>query len=269
MTLRYNRRDPATQWRTNPVATFLLNPLDQVAHSRGERLREKLKLDELPDDLCIVLGGDGFMLQSIGKMGPGYTYLGLNCGRIGFLLNDEDDDDRFVQALETRQWQTMRFPRLSLQAETPNRESFSETALNDVYLERSSGQSAHLRIALNGVEVVERLVCDGVIVSTALGSTAYSYSAGGAATDPRVPCLHITPICPHTPKLQPITLPLEAVVEMWCIDGHRRPVRAVADGRDCPEIHRATITNANSDIALAFLEGHDFTATLVRKILRA
>ena len=251
------------------MATFLVNPLDEVARSRGERLLKCLNLENLPNALCIVLGGDGFMLEAIGRHGPDRTYLGLNCGRIGFLLNDEEEDQRFVEALEAHRWQTVRFPRLALRAQAADGDDFSETALNDVYLERSSGQSAHLRIALNGVPVVERLVCDGVIVSTALGSTAYSYSAGGAATDPRVPCLHITPICPHTPKLQPITLPLDSTVEVWCLDAHRRPVRAVADGRDGPEIHSATITNATSDVSLAFLEGHDFTATLVRKILQA
>jgi NAD+ kinase len=249
------------------VATFFANPLDEVARTRGERVEPRLELQRLPEDLVIVLGGDGYMLETIGRLGPSKTYLGLNCGRIGFLLNDEEDDERFIQAVHNRAWLSTSFPRLALQTEAPDGSLATELALNDVYLERSTGQSAHIRIALNGVQVVERLVCDGVIIATALGSTAYSYSAGGAATDPRVRCLHVTPICPHTPKLQPITLPLDSRVELWCLDSHRRPVRASADGRDCLEAIKATITDADSDVTLAFIEGHDFTAALIRKIL--
>jgi NAD+ kinase len=117
--------------------------------------------------------------------------------------------------------------------------------------------------------VVERLICDGLLVSTALGSTAYSYSAGGVPCHPQVPALLVTPIAPHVPRLTPMMLPLDAVVELSAVDTHRRPVRAVADGVDLGEVVRMQVKNSEDNVQLAFLTGHDFTRTLVRKVLRA
>ena len=141
-------------------------------------------------------------------------------------------------------------------------------AVNDVYLERMSGQTAHLRIEIDGVHVVERLVCDGIIASTALGSTAYHFSASGHACHPGVRAIHLTPICPHSPRLTPLTLPAEAKIAIEVLGSDKRPVRAVADGVGHPNISRIEIERADVDVRLAFLDGHNFTTTLVEKILR-
>jgi len=131
-----------------------------------------------------------------------------------------------------------------------------------------SGQTAHLQIEIDGVRVVDNLVCDGIIASTALGSTAYHFSASGHACHPGVRAIHLTPICTHSPRLAPITLPAEAKIAIECIAFDKRPVRAVADGVEHPSVQRIEIERADVDVRLAFLDGHNFTATLVEKILR-
>lgn len=230
-----------------------------------------LDLDRLDTRLHLVVGGDGFMLRTIRQRGPDGVFLGLNAGHLGFLLNDVRRPAAVVAALHTHRWTAHAFPRLALQA-TPDTQAhaadITARAVNDLYVERATGQTAHLRLLIDGEVVVERLICDGILVSTALGSTAYSYSAGGVPSHPLVRALQVTPISPHQPRLAPMMLPVGAVVEVEAVDVHRRPVRAVADGVDLGHIVRMRVENAEDDVQLAFLEGHSFTRALVDKVLR-
>ena len=83
-----------------------------------------------------------------------------------------------------------------------------------------------------------------------------------------VRAIHVTPIAPHVPRLSPFIVPWTANIEVEALDSDRRPVRAVCDGEDHGTVHRMRIDRANDDITLAFLEGHQFTRTLIRKILK-
>ncbi len=229
--------------------------------------------DDLPDDLCAVLGGDGTMLRAIDRHGPDVRYLGVNCGRLGFLMNDVDGSPeevaaRIVGAIRSGGVSTHAFPRLSMEAYDTDGVRHDGHALNDVYVERMLGQTCHLRVVVDGVEVVRHMVCDGLIVATALGSTAYTFSAGGPAAHPRLRAMALTAICPHTPRLHPLVLPLESVVEVEVADPARRPARAVADGQPVPHVRRVVIRGDTSEVGLCFLAGHDFTATMIRKVLR-
>jgi len=240
-----------------------------VATALSERIQARIDFEALPTELCVVIGGDGFMLETIRDVGAGHVFLGLNAGRVGFLLNDAEDFESTIEAIEGHRWQVHTFPRLAMRATHTNDNSVSEAmAVNDVYLERMSGQTAHLQIEINNVPVVERLVCDGIIASTALGSTAYHFSASGHACHPGVRAIHLTPICPHSPRLAPITLPADANIAIDVISPEKRPVRAVSDGVGHPNVSRIEVQRADVDVRLAFLDGHDFTATLVDKILQ-
>lgn len=235
------------------------------------RLEERLPLDLLPPELCLAIGGDGWMLRCIRENGPGYVYLGLNAGHLGFLLNDVRDEaelDRAARALREGRWRAWAFPRLALTAHPVEGAPRAAEAVNDVYVERSSGSTARLRLRIDGVQVVDQMVCDGLIIATGLGSTAYSFSAGGVPCHPLVRALHVTPICPHTPRLSPFSLPESTTIELEVLDHARRPARVVADGVDHGPVERLRVCRAEPDVRLAFLDGHDFTATLVRKILR-
>ena len=231
------------------------------------------RADDLPGDLCAVLGGDGTMLRAIDRHGPGLRYLGVNCGRLGFLMNDvEGPADavaaHIVDAVRAGAVHTHAFPRLSMEAHDTDGVRHDGHALNDVYVERMLGQTCHLRVVVDGVEVVRHMVCDGIIAATALGSTAYTFSAGGPAAHPRLRAMALTAICPHTPRLHPLVLPLESVVEVEVADPARRPARAVADGKPVPNVQRVVIRGDARAVGLCFLAGHDFTATMIRKVLR-
>jgi NAD+ kinase len=109
---------------------------------------------------------------------------------------------------------------------------------------------------------------NGIIAATALGSTAYSFSAGASPCHPALRALQVTPICPHRPRLSPLTLPWGAVLDIDVLDPDRRPVRTVADGEDQGRVRSLRVGPDGRTVKLAFLEGHDFTRTLIAKVLK-
>lgn len=229
---------------------------------------------DLPDDLCLVLGGDGTMLRAIRQGGGALRYLGVNCGFLGFLMNDLPEDPGEAAAEVRRivaegDWFTRDFPRLRMVGERVGGGAMDELAVNDVYVERVSGQTCHLRVVVDGVEAVSRLVCDGLIAATPLGSTAYSFSAGGPAAHPLLQGITLTAICPHVPRLAPLVLPDSAVIEIEVLEPERRPARAAVDGAQHAPVAAVRVQASGDRVALGFRRGHDFTATLIRKVLRA
>lgn len=227
----------------------------------------------VPPELCLVLGGDGTMLHAIqAHSGTPLTWLGLNFGHLGFLMNDvpAGNGADWVRAhLAAGAWQAHPFPRLAMRAETVGG-TRSGRAVNDVYVERQSGTACHLRVWIDGHLLADRLVADGLIAATPLGSTAYSFSAGGSASHPLVRSVHLTAICPHHPQLSPMVLPATARIRVEVLEPERRPARVVVDGVEAGDVRTVEIAadDANHDVRLAFFDGHDFTGTLLRKVLR-
>ncbi len=241
---------------------------------RAKALHERLcpvGQAEAPET-CVVLGGDGSMLHAVHRLPDAELFVGVNCGFLGFLMNDlpEDPDEAVGVLLAALRSGLMErsFPCLEFDAELLDGSRAEGWALNDLYIERQTGQTCHLRVLVDEVEVVSRMVCDGVIVATPLGSTAYSFSAGGAAAHPLVEAIQLTAICPHAPRLAPLMLPLDAVVVVEVREPARRPARIVADGLQFPPVTSVRIGRSARRARLGFLPGHDFTATMIRKILR-
>lgn len=243
-----------------------VDPRNHTASTLAERLQADL--GDWDGDIDLVLGGDGFMLQTLAQLDPERTVLGLNAGRIGFLMNDTEDWAAVLDKLRRRAWTVYTFPTLQAEVALTDGSQSIIRAVNDVAIERSTGQTAHLALDVDGRRVVDRLVADGLVVSTALGSTAYTFSAGGSAAHPTLPLLAVTAVCPHHPRLAPFLLPEDADVTVAVHDSHRRPVRVVADGQATDEVLRVHVATGPERVRLAWLEGHDHTARIVAKILR-
>lgn len=238
---------------------------------RAGALREALApyLVDLPDDLCVAIGGDGFLLHAVHTHGLDLAYLGLNAGTLGFLLNDVPDPDLAGQLIAAGRYARRRFPVLEGLATTRDGRVHALTAVNDIYLERASGQTARLELSFDGHLAVEALVSDGIIFSTAVGSTGYAFSAGATASHPTLPTLTVTPICPHLPRLPPITLPRGSRAAARVLRPEKRPVRAVADGRQLEDVVHLEAALGDDRLSLVYLEGHDFTARMIDKLMRA
>lgn len=238
-----------------------------VAIRHAARLREALAGRPV-EGVTVVIGGDGFLLHTIAEQGLDQPFLGLNAGRVGFLLNDITDWNAVADDIAEQRWRAWSFP--LLRAECTDLDGVVQVAhaVNDIYLERASGQTARLGLTVDGALVVDTLVSDGIIVSTALGSTAYNFSAGGPACHPTLRVLTVTPICPHLPRLSPFALPESSRIQVEVQYGEHRPVRAVADGRPVSDsLARVVIGVGPKELQLAYLPGHDFTARMVAKIL--
>lgn len=221
------------------------------------------------DDLVIVLGGDGFLLHTVASYGfTEHTFLGLNAGHLGFLHNDVDDWDHIAEEIVERTWRTYSFPLLQARAFLEDGTEAQARAVNDVYLERATGQTARLKLTIDGHRAVDMLMADGIVFSTALGSTAYTFSAGGPACHPELRVMSVTPICPHRPRLPAFALPSSARVRVDVLNSDRRPVRAVADGRTIAQVRAVELAFADTEVKLGFLKNHDFTTVMIKKILK-
>ena len=235
-----------------------------------------LPIEEITPDLCLVLGGDGTMLAAIHERGRDRRYLGINCGNLGFLMNDAAGEPAEVARevlarVVDAQLQERAFLCLRVRWEPPEGAEIpvdpSDFAINDVCLTRASGQTCHLRVEVDGVEVVSRLICDGLIAATPLGSTAYSFSAGGPAAHPSLEALHLTAICPHLPRLPPMVLPPRTRITVEARYPDHRPAHLSVDGVDRGPARWMEVSVDPARLRLCHLPGHDLTATLVRKIV--
>lgn len=250
----------------NGVTVIHVDQRNPTARAYAERLAEHLP--DPPDDVELVIGGDGFLLHTAAEHDFAGTWLGLNAGHVGFLLNDVGVWEATADALRRRAWTTFGFPLLEATARLRSGDTVTLRALNDVVLERSTGQTAHLVLEVDGRTVVDPLVADGLLFATALGSTAYTFSAGGPACHPTLDVLAVTAICPHRPRLSPLILPPTTRAEVTVNAPERRPVRCAADGRHVDDVTHLSLAVASQRVRIAWLEGADLTTRMFTKIVR-
>ena len=179
-------------------------------------------------DVIVALGGDGMMLQGLHAwLGTGKPIFGMNRGSVGFLMN-EYEPDGLMERLAAATTEIIR--PLLMSVTTEDGQSHSARAINEVSLLRQSYQAAKLRIAVDGKIRMEELICDGVILSTPAGSTAYNLSAHGPILPIDADLLALTPISPFRPRRwRGALLPNSVHVSIAVLEPQKRPVNAVAD----------------------------------------
>ena len=202
-------------------------------------------------DIIVALGGDGFMLQTLHRHGAlGKPVFGMKLGTVGFLMNHYRSDD-LLERLERAEPAVLR--PLAMEAQTEAGNSTTSLAFNEVSLLRQTKQAAHVRVLLNGVTKIEELVCDGVLVSTTAGSTAYNLSAHGPILPLGSQLLALTPISPFRPRRwRGAILPAITEVKFEILDPYKRPVSATADSHEVRDV-----------VEVAIRESTDRTVTLL------
>ncbi len=186
-------------------------------------------------DVVVALGGDGFMLQTLHEVQPtGLAVYGMNCGTIGFLMNTYGAD-----GLDTRlavAEQAVIHP-LAMRADTTDGGVVEALAINEVSLLRAGPQAAKLRISVDGKVRMAELVCDGALVATPAGSTAYNYSAHGPILPIGADVLTLTAMAAFRPRRwRGALLAASAVVRFDVLEPEKRPVRADSDSRSVPGV---------------------------------
>ncbi|MBB4053762.1 NAD+ kinase [Devosia subaequoris] len=216
------------------------------ALAAAERMRKRYgKFDLDRSDVLVALGGDGLMLQTLHRaMKLGVPVYGMNFGSVGFMMNPFSEDalvDRIAAAQRTRIYP------LAMEAVDVSGRRQTALALNEVSLFRSTYQAAKLQISVDGAVRMEELVCDGAILSTPAGSTAYNLSAHGPILPIDAPLLALTPISPFRPRRwRGAILSNNAVVKFMTREAAKRPVSAVADNREFQNVAEVTVREDRS-----------------------
>ena len=218
------------------------------AQEAAEKLRNAYDWVDLREaDIVIALGGDGFMLQTLhGMLGRKriVPVFGMNLGTVGFLMNEWRMDALDARIEKAKSFQVCP---LRMDAETIDGEHVSSPAINEVSLLRETRQTAKLEVEVNGRIVLDELVCDGVLVATPAGSTAYNFSAQGPILPLDSPMLALTPISPFRPRRwRGAILPDTATVTFRVLDPVKRPVSAVADQQEVRDVAIVRVTTDRS-----------------------
>ncbi|MER3546460.1 MAG: NAD kinase [Rhodanobacteraceae bacterium] len=179
-------------------------------------------------ELIVALGGDGFMLRTLHEqLARGLPVYGMKLGRVGFLMN-QFEADSLIERL-TAAHPAVLHP-LEMRVLCSDGSETAALAFNEVSLLRQTNQAAHVEVALNGAVKLENLICDGVLVATPAGSTAYNLSAYGPILPLDANVLALTPISPFRPRRwRGALLPSSTEVRLRTLEPEHRPLSATAD----------------------------------------
>jgi NAD+ kinase len=216
-------------------------------------------------DVICVLGGDGFMLQTLHRYGAlGLPVFGMKLGTVGFLMNQHRPES-LVERLHAAEAAVLR--PLEMVAVTESGATVTSLAYNEVSLLRQTRQAAHLRVHLNGQVRLEELVCDGALVATPAGSTAYNYSAHGPILPLGSQVIALTPIAAFRPRRwRGALLRSDTEVRLEVLDGYKRPVSATADSHEVRDVAEVTVRESRDrTVTLLFDREHNLEERILNE----
>jgi NAD+ kinase len=214
-------------------------------------------------DIVVALGGDGFMLQALHRLHRrGVPIFGMNCGSVGFLMNDfalEDLEARLATA------KAQSIHPLRMKAKTAAGKTQTALAFNEVSMLRETRQAAKIEVRVDGRVRLDELICDGILLSTPAGSTAYNLSVNGPILPIDAALLALTPISAFRPRRwRGALLPRTARVVFTMRETDKRPVSAVADHTEVREVTEVSVAE---DTSLAVTILFDADRSLEERIL--
>jgi NAD+ kinase len=221
----------------------VLSSHTDVARAAEAMLRGRYNFaDAAQAQTLVALGGDGFMLQTLHRMledDAPMPVFGMNRGTVGFLMN-EWRLDNLPERIATAK--AVRVAPLEMRATTVGGKTSIHAAINEVSLLRETRQTAKIEISVNGRVALPELACDGVLVATPAGSTAYNLSARGPILPLAAKMLALTPISPFRPRRwSGAILPDDTAVCLRVLEAENRPVSAVADQIEVRDVARVEI----------------------------
>lgn len=239
-------------------------PRAQEAYSAMQGQLDWSPLEEA--DAAVVLGGDGFMLQALhtmldnGRVIPAY---GVNRGTVGFMMNPYNKNASILDRLATAKSKTI--APLRIEAVTQDGKTHSLLAINELSLLRETRQTAKIEITVGSRVRIKELICDGVLVSTPAGSTAYNLSANGPILPLDSQVLALTPISPFRPRRwRGAILPDRMKIKLKVLEPAKRPVAAVADQKEVRDIAEVRLEiDHDTELELLFDPGQSLEERIV------
>ncbi|MHA6333745.1 NAD kinase [Qipengyuania sp. CAU 1752] len=236
----------------------------QEAHAELSEQFNFVPIDEA--DAVVVLGGDGYMLHALHKMleeGSLKPAYGINMGTVGFMMNRSRKRPDLLATLNRAS--TRIVAPLRMDAIDQNGAEYSASAINEVSLLRETRQTAKIEVTVGGKVRIAELVCDGVLVSTPVGSTAYNLSANGPILPLDSQLLALTPISPFRPRRwRGAILPEYSDIKMRVLEPSKRPVAVVADQHEFRDIAEVSVAiDRSAELVLLFDPGHSLDERIV------
>lgn len=216
-------------------------------------------------EAIIVLGGDGFMLETLHKyMKMKLPFYGINCGTVGFLMN-QFNLENIIERLNHARISTL-YP-LHMYAHRISGKESQALAFNEVSLFRQGRQAAKISVAVDHVVRLSELICDGVLVSTPAGSTAYNFSAGGPVIPLGSNVIALTPIAPFRPRRwRGALLGHGASINFSILEPKKRPVAAVADFTEIQDVTEVVISEQRKlGVRLMFDAEHNLEERIIKE----
>ena len=237
-----------------------------LAKKSLKQLKKKYKNFKPEDaDIIIALGGDGTILETFHKfLQERKLIYGMNRGHVGFLMNQYSEESlisRIEQANSTRLYP------LKIRTFDVSGNIKECLAFNDVSLIRKTRQIAKISIKINNIEKIKNLLCDGCLISTPAGSTAYNLSLRGPVVPVGAELLALTPISPYRPRRwRGALLPNSVKITLTALETKKRPVRAEADFFEVNDIKKIEVTlDKKNYINLLFDKGHDLEERIINE----
>ncbi len=219
-------------------------------------------------EVIVALGGDGFMLRTLHRViASNLPVFGMKIGNVGFLMNRFSEDDLLPRLAAAR---AVTLNPLCMDVETESGTSARAIAINEISLLRQTNQAAHIRVLINDVVKVEELVCDGVLLSTAAGSTAYNFSVRGPILPLGTDALALTPISPFRPRRwNGAILPGSARVTFEILDQYKRSVSSTADAHEVRNVTRVdAYEDKHTELKLLFDPAHSLEERILNEQFR-
>jgi NAD+ kinase len=244
---------------------FLASDSPEARKALAKLARRHGNADPAAADVVVALGGDGHMLQTLHRfVSTGTPIYGMNRGSVGFLMNDYEDN-HLTERLKAAELTTIHPVRMT--AVDAAGKTHRAIAFNEVSLLRQRYQAAKLRVSVDGKPRLEELICDGILLATPAGSTAYNLSAHGPILPINSALLALTPISAFRPRRwRGAILPHEAEVAIDVLETEKRPVAAVADHLEVRNVREVKIAEDRKKSAkILFDPGHSLAERVLRE----
>ena len=239
-------------------------------HEEARKARERMLAayrHEFPEkaNVIVALGGDGFMLETLHRyMNRDVPIYGMNRGSVGFLMNTYDEERLFERLASAEEY---KLKPLHMTTTTVDGRSREALAINEVSLLRSTRLAAKLRIEVDGVVRMPEMICDGILLSTPAGSTAYNLSVNGPILPLGAHMLALTPISVFRPRhWRGAILPHQVSVAIEVLQPELRPVSAVADYTEVRDVVRVVVCEDQTvKLRLLFDPEHNLEERIVKE----
>ena len=244
---------------------FLASEAPEARKALSRLVKRHGNADSDTADVVVALGGDGLMLQALHKyMSSGLPIYGMNRGSVGFLMNNFAEKN-LLERLNDAELTSIR--PLKMTAKGHDGKNHQGLAFNEVSFLRQRSQAAKLHITIDGQTRLDELICDGLLVATPVGSTAYNLSAQGPILPIGSPLLALTPISAFRPRRwRGAILPHNAKVKITVLEHDKRPVAAVADHIEVRNVIEVEIVeDKKRSVKMLFDPGHSLAERVLNE----